>query len=88
MVHPYLGQIQDLVSDIDFGDADIVCKHFPSGAVVYANGKTVVSLSPKGLALKLSDSRCAEVLSEGLAIPLRYFEKSLVKRGDVPLPAR
>jgi len=44
MAHPYLGQIQELVSNIDFGDADIVCKHFFSGAAVYANGKIVASL--------------------------------------------
>ena len=86
MAHPYLGQIQKLVSDIDFGDSDIEYKHFFSGAAVYADGKIVASLSPKGLAFKLSESRCAAVLSEGLAIPLRYFEKSPVKQGYVLFP--
>lgn len=83
MAHPYLGQIQELINDIDFGNSDIECKHFFSGAAVYANGIIVASLSPKGLAFKLSESRCAEILSMGLAIPLRYFDKSPVKRGYV-----
>jgi TfoX/Sxy family transcriptional regulator of competence genes len=86
MAHPYLGQIQEIVSNIDLGDSDIECKHFFSGAAVYANGKIVASLSPKGLAFKLTEARCAEVLSEGLAISLRYFEKSPVKRGYVLFP--
>ena len=86
MAHPYLGQIQELLSELDFGDSDIVCKHFFSGAAAYANGKIVASLSPKGLAFKLTESRCAEVLSEGLAVPLRYFEGSPVKRGYVLFP--
>lgn len=83
MAQPYLKQIQELVNTIDLGDADIECKHFFSGAAVYASGKIVASLSPKGLAFKLAESRCAEVLSQGPAIPLRYFEKSPVKRGYV-----
>ena len=86
MAHPYLGQIQELLSELDFDDSDIVCKHFFSGAAAYANGKIVASLSPKGLAFKLTDSRCAEVLSEGVAVPLRYFEGSPVKRGYVLFP--
>lgn len=86
MAHPYLDQIQELVNDIDLGNSEVVCKHFFSGAAVYANGKIVASLSPKGLAFKLTESRCAEVLSEGLANPLRYFEKSPIKRGYVLFP--
>jgi TfoX/Sxy family transcriptional regulator of competence genes len=86
MAHPYLGQIQELVSEFDFSDSDIVCKHFFSGAAVYVNGKIVASLSPKGLAFKLTELRCTEVLSEGLAVPLRYFEGSPVKRGYVLFP--
>ncbi len=86
MAQPYLDQIRELVNDIDLSDPAVVCKHFFSGAAVYANGKIVASLSPKGLAFKLTESRCAEVLSEGSAIPLRYFEKSPAKRGYVLFP--
>lgn len=86
MAHPYLEQIQELVSEFNLGDSEIVCKHFFSGAAAYANGKIIASLSPKGLAFKLPESRCAEVLSEGIATPLRYFEKSPIKRGYVLFP--
>lgn len=86
MAYPYLDQLQELVDNVDLGDSDVVCKHFFSGAAAYLNGKIIASLSPNGLAFKLSASRCAEVLSDGLAIPLRYFDKSPVKKGYVLFP--
>lgn len=86
MAHPYLGQLQDLLGDSGLNSSEIVCKHFFSGAAAYSNGKIIASLSPKGLAFKLSESRCNEVLAEGLAVPLRYFNKSPVKRGYVLFP--
>ena len=39
MAHPYLEQLQDLVRGVDHGDVELVCKHFFSGAALYANGK-------------------------------------------------
>lgn len=86
MAHPYLEQLQGLLRDINAGNSDIVCKHFFSGAAAYAHGQIVASLSPKGLAFKLSESRCNEVLSNDVAVPLRYFENSPVKRGYVLFP--
>jgi len=88
MAHPYLGELRDLLCDVGISGSDVVCKHFFSGAAVYASGKIVASLSPKGLAFKLSEPRCKEVLSEGLAVPLRYFDKSPVKRGYVLFPEK
>ncbi len=86
MAHPYLKEIRDLLAEIGLDDSDLECKHFFSGAAAYANGKIVASLSPKGLAFKLSEHRCNEILSQGIAIPLRYFDKSPVKRGYVLFP--
>ena len=63
-----------------------MCKHFFSGAAVYLNGKICASLSPKGLAFKLSEERSAELIRQGKAIPLQYFEKSPVKKGYVLFP--
>jgi hypothetical protein len=83
MAHPYLSQLQELVVSAGVDDTGTVCKHFFSGAALYAHGKIVASLSPKGLAFKLSGSRCESVLSEGVAVPLRYFENSPVKQGYV-----
>lgn len=86
VAHPYLKEIRDLLAEVGLGDSELECKHFFSGAAAYANGKIVASLSPKGLAFKLSEHRCSEVLTGGLAIPLRYFDKSPVKRGYVLFP--
>jgi len=83
MAQPYLNQFQEIVSDAGLGDAGLVCKHFFSGAALYARGKIIASLSPNGLAFKLSDARCEEVLSEGVAVPMCYFRKSPAKRGYV-----
>ena len=86
MAHPYFSQLRDLMNEVGLSDPDIICKHFFSGAAIYARGKMVASLSPKGLAFKLSKPRCDQVLSEGIAIPLCYFNKSPAKRGYVLFP--
>lgn len=74
MAQPYLSQLQELLAEVNLGDTELVCKHFFSGAAAYANGKIVASLSPKGLAFKLSECRCDNVLSAGIAIPLQSFD--------------
>jgi len=86
VARPYLEQLQQLVRDIDPGSADVECKHFFSGAAAYTRGHIFASLSPKGLALKLPETRCRELLSEDFAEPLRYFDNSPVKRGYVLFP--
>ena len=58
MAHPYLEQLQILVRNIDRGDVELVSKHFFSGAALYADGKICASLTPAGLAFKLSQQRC------------------------------
>ncbi len=83
MAQPYLEQLQQLADDIDLASPDIVCKHFFSGAAAYTNGHIFASLTPKGLALKLPEPRCKELLAGDFAEPLRYFDKSPVKRGYV-----
>ena len=83
MAHPYLEKLQNLVDEIVPGHTDIECKHFFSGAAAYTEKKIFASLTPKRLAFKLPESRCDQILSDGLAEPLRYFDKSPVKRGYV-----
>lgn len=80
MAHPYLEKLRQLLHDVGLEDSNIVCKHFFSGAAGYTAGKIFVSLTPKGLAVKLPESRCEKLLSNNLAEPLRYFDKSPVKR--------
>ena len=83
MAAPYLSNLQDLVNASLGTDADqVACKHFFDGAAVYLDGKIVATLSPVGLAFKLSESLCARHLNAD-AVPLRYFPKSPVKRNYV-----
>ena len=86
MAHPYLKQLQQLVSDVDLASPDVVCKHFFSGAAAYAHGQLFASLTPKGLAFKLPEPRCKDLLTGDCAEPLRYFDNSPVKRGYVLFP--
>jgi len=74
MAHPYLKQLQDLVGAVNRGDVELVCKHFFSGAALYADGKICASLTPAGLAFKLSRQRCKDLIDSHIAVPLCYFE--------------
>jgi hypothetical protein len=74
MAHPYLKQLQDLVGTIKRGDVELVCKHFFSGAALYADGKICASLTPAGLAFKLPQQRCKDLIDSHIAVPLCYFE--------------
>ena len=85
MAQPYLNQLQELMSTIG-GNHDLVCKHFFSGAALYVERKICASLTPKGLAFKLPKSRCDDLFTQGKAIPLRYFDRSPIKKGYILLP--
>ena len=86
MAQPYLDQLQELVSpNCDLYD-EMTCKHFFSGAALYFNDRICASYTLKGLAFKLPLERCDELISQGRAVPLRYFNKSPVKKGYVLLP--
>ncbi len=85
MAQPYLDQLRALVSAAD-GRRNLVCKHFFSGAAVYVEGNICASLTPKGLAFKLPETRCNDLFKQGKAIPLKYFDRSPIKRGYALLP--
>jgi len=61
------------------------CKHFFSGAALYANGTVCASLTPVGFAVKLSEQSRAAVLRERRGKPLRYFESGPIKKQYVVL---
>jgi TfoX/Sxy family transcriptional regulator of competence genes len=68
-----LSLIELLALNLNPKDA-IQCKHFFGGAAAYANGRIFMTLTSRGLALKLQrDSR--ELLIRAGARPLRYFSK-------------
>lgn len=86
MAQPYLDQLRELVSSIHPDERDLTCRHFFSGAALYCNDHICASLTPKGLAFKLPEQRCEELIARGKAVPLRYFDKSPIKRSYVLLP--
>src|SRR5437667_1143657 len=63
------------------------CRHFFSGAALYANGTICASLTPVGFAVKLSQESRAALLRDGRGKPLRYFEGGPMKKEYVLLSA-
>ncbi len=74
------GLCEKLSMDIDLNN-EIELKHFFSGAALYKDSSIRVSLSPMGLAFKLSDEVVNNLISNGDAVPLKYFPKGNVKNG-------
>jgi len=66
----------------------IECRHFFSGAAAYRGESIVATLTPVGLAFKVPDEIHDELLANGLAVPLRYFSASPIKRNYVLFPER
>lgn len=69
-----------------FKDVRLECKHFFSGAALYANGRICISLVPVGLALKLPEKSRVLLLKEKGTKSLRYFPKGPIKKDYVVLP--
>ena len=68
-----------------FEDAQLECKHFFSGAALYANDRICITLTPVGLALKLPEKARNTLLKKG-AKYLQYFPKAPIKKDYVVLP--
>ena len=86
MAKVYHEQLSDLVirlnlTEIAIGSIEV--KHFFSGAALYLNGVICASISPMGLAFRLSESEVSELIGKGRAVPLKYFTKGNVKKGYV-----
>ncbi len=88
MAPPYLEQLQAIVERSSLpgsAAADLVCKHFFSGAAAYVGGRIFMSLTAVGLALKLPAEARDELFALG-AKPLKYFPKAPVKKEYAVLP--
>lgn len=84
MAKKYHEKLSNLVNELDIKSATsmpLEIKHFFSGAALYINGVISVSLSPAGLAFKLSEIDLALLLINNKAIPLKYFKNGFVKKG-------
>jgi len=62
------------------------CKHFFSGAAVYADGRICMSWTPVGFAIKLPETSRSALLNHQGAKYLRYFPKGPIKKDYVVLP--
>ena len=67
-------------------NSNLECKHFFSGAALYAEERICISLTPVGLAIKLPEEAKDKLLKNKKAVPLRYFPKGPIKKGYVLFP--
>ena len=84
MAKIYYEQLNDLIERLDVkgpSSMTIEVKHFFSGAALYLDGAICVSISPMGLAFKLSDAEVGSLIERGKAVSLKYFPKGNVKKG-------
>ena len=89
MAQEYLQQLTPLLKQSTAGRYEGVkleCKHFFSGAAVYADGRICMSLTTMGFALKLPEESRNSLVNDHGATPLRYFPKGPIKKDYVVLP--
>lgn len=89
MAKEYLEKLSSLMEQATarrFKDVDIECKHFFSGAAVYADGRICISLTPVGFAIKLPENSRDLLLKEKGTKSLCYFSKGPIKKDYVVLP--
>ena len=81
-----LAALIGLATSERFGDVKLECKHFFSGAAVYANGRICISLTPIGFAIKLPEESRNTLLKQKGVKHLRYFPNGPIKKDYVVLP--
>ena len=88
MAEEYLEQLSALMERATSGEAkkSLECKHFFSGAAVYAHGRICMSLTPVGFAIKLPENTRNTLMKQEGAKLLRYFPKGPIKKDYVVLP--
>ncbi|HYT15342.1 MAG TPA: TfoX/Sxy family protein [Burkholderiales bacterium] len=69
-----------------FKHVKMECRHFFSGAAIYADGRICMSFTTAGFALKLPQEARNTLVKEQGAKPLRYFPKAPIKKDYVILP--
>ena len=89
MAKAYLEKLSSILQEAAtdrFKNVHFECKHFFSGAAVYADGRICMSLTPAGFAIKLPEDLREVLLKEYGAKTLRYFPKGPIKKDYVVLP--
>lgn len=83
MAQPFLDELTEQLGEWKVArprGVTLQCRHFFSGAALYANGSIVASLTPAGLALKLPEAIRDELFRNRKAAQLRYFDRGPVKK--------
>ena len=89
MTKQHLDQLNTLIAPATSGrfkGTELECKHFFSGAALYANGRICITLTPVGFALKLPEESRNILLKQKGAKHLRYFPNAPIKKDYVVLP--
>jgi TfoX/Sxy family transcriptional regulator of competence genes len=89
MTTEYLEQLTDLLQKampVKNKGLKLECKHFFSGAAVYANGRIYISSTPAGFAIKLPEESRNALLKQKGVKRLRYFPNAPIKKDYVVLP--
>ena len=89
MTQEYLEQLNGLIGRLTSSSlmgAKLECKHFFSGAAVYADGRICMSWTPVGFAIKLPETLRNTLVNQQDAKYLRYFPKGPIKKDYVVLP--
>ena len=89
MAKQYLEKLSELMNRAmagNFKNVDLECKHFFSGAAVYANGRICITLTPAGFAVKLPEEPRNALMRDSGTKQLRYFPKGPIKKDYVVLP--
>jgi TfoX/Sxy family transcriptional regulator of competence genes len=90
MAEPYLQRLTDILRDAlpaKPRGVRLECRHFFSGAALYADGVICASLTPVGFAVKLTDESRAALLRQRRGRPLRYFKGGPIKKQYIVLSA-
>jgi len=85
----YLERLNALIGRLPSGSlkgVKLECKHFFSGAAVYADGRICMSWTPVGFAIKLPETSRSALMNQQGAKYLRYFPKGPIKKDYVVLP--
>ena len=89
MAQEYLDRLITLMGQVapgGFKGVKLECKHFFSGAAVYADGRICMSWTPVGFAIKLPEASRSALINQQGAKYLRYFPKGPIKKDYVVLP--
>ena len=91
MAEPYVENLSAMIDRLELSVdkvGQLECRHFFSGAALYANGKICASLTPAGFGLKLPAEARMQLIETIDGAELRYFENAPVKKDYVALSKR